>query len=127
MKRARTPSRREPTIALINIVFLMLIFFMVVGTLAPQLAEDFAAIETTQLECCVPPDTLFVRADGTIIHDGQPASTFEHYLAQLDPNEPVARILPDAHLPALELLSLIDSLHAEGAERVIVLTEHQPR
>ncbi len=34
MRRARTASKREPTIALINIVFLMLVFFMVAGTLA---------------------------------------------------------------------------------------------
>ena len=30
-------NRREPTIALINVVFLMLVFFMVAGTIAPRL------------------------------------------------------------------------------------------
>ena len=36
--RARRPkTEREPTIALINIVFLMLIFFLVAGTLAQPL------------------------------------------------------------------------------------------
>lgn len=37
MRAHRQKSEREPTIALINIVFLMLVFFMVAGTLAAPL------------------------------------------------------------------------------------------
>ncbi|HBT01217.1 MAG TPA: biopolymer transporter ExbD, partial [Citreicella sp.] len=37
MRKVRQKTEREPTIALINIVFLMLIFFLVAGTLAQPL------------------------------------------------------------------------------------------
>ncbi|HBR39356.1 MAG TPA: biopolymer transporter ExbD, partial [Sulfitobacter pontiacus] len=37
---AKSKPQREPTIALINIVFLMLVFFMVAGTLAQPLDPD---------------------------------------------------------------------------------------
>ena len=40
MRKRRQGTRREPTIALINIVFLMLVFFMVAGTLSTPLDKD---------------------------------------------------------------------------------------
>lgn len=46
MRKAKTSSRREPTIALINIVFLMLVFFMVAGTLSQPLDKDLSLVRT---------------------------------------------------------------------------------
>ena len=43
---AKSKPQREPTIALINIVFLMLVFFMVAGTLAQPLDPDLKLVET---------------------------------------------------------------------------------
>lgn len=46
-----TPHRRaDSSLALINVVFLLLLFLLVSGTLRPPLPEDFAWAETTRSE-----------------------------------------------------------------------------
>ena len=51
MRSLSKPKRqKEPTIALINIVFLMLVFFMVAGTLAQPLSRDLELVKTSDLE-----------------------------------------------------------------------------
>ena len=53
------PAKKpEPAIALINIVFLMLIFFLIAGTLAPPLDKDLTLVRTAGLEGREPPDAL---------------------------------------------------------------------
>ena len=71
MRRARATQKREPTIALINIVFLMLVFFMVAGTLAQPLDGDLDLVRTADLEGRAPPDTLVVHADGRLSYRGE--------------------------------------------------------
>ncbi len=46
MRRLRRKSTREPTIALINIVFLMLVFFMVAGALTADATTEVIEPET---------------------------------------------------------------------------------
>ena len=70
MRRSRSASRREPTTALINIVFLILIFFMVAGTLSGPLGESIEFVETRGLDCCAPPDALAISADGALTYKG---------------------------------------------------------
>ena len=51
MKIAPSLARpKEPTIALINVVFLMLVFFMIAGTLAPPLDPDLSLIKAEDLD-----------------------------------------------------------------------------
>ena len=58
MRRIVRRKKGEPTIALINIVFLMLIFFLVAGTLAQPLDGDLELVETSDLEGREPPEAL---------------------------------------------------------------------
>lgn len=55
MIKPRQRSKREPTIALINIVFLMLVFFMVAGTLAQPLDPELKLVKTEELDGIAPP------------------------------------------------------------------------
>ena len=48
MIRVRKRPTREPTIALINIVFLMLIFFLVAGTLARPLERELRLVQAQE-------------------------------------------------------------------------------
>lgn len=124
MRRTRTQTQREPTTALINIVFLILIFFMVAGSLAapPANAPDF--VESDAPDCCIPPDALFVAADGEMSYQGKPIASAGDYLGELSGDTPGARLLPDKELPAQDLLKLVSALCNAGAERVILMTEH---
>jgi biopolymer transport protein ExbD len=124
MKRRLTRKDREPTIALINIVFLMLIFFLVAGTLAPPLDADLKLVNTADLEGTPPADALVIHADGRLTHRGAPVVSAEAFLAML-PEEARGRVrlVPDRDLDAKELVSLGRSLRAAGAEQVIIITE----
>ncbi|APX14095.1 ExbD/TolR family protein [Tateyamaria omphalii] len=121
--RARRQTR-EPTIALINIVFLMLVFFMVAGTLAAPLERDLALVRTDDLEGRAPPDALVIHADGQMVYRGAAQADAEGYLAGLDPEaREEVRIVPDRDLPAADLVRLGRDLRRAGAGRVIIVTE----
>ena len=122
MGRRISPRRgREPTIALINIVFLMLVFFMVAGTLSQPLTPDLSLVRTAELEGRAPPDTLVVLADGTLRYRGEvvPDATTFWSLEQPD----VARIVPDRDLDAATLVGIARELQRAGAQQVMIVTE----
>jgi biopolymer transport protein ExbD len=122
--RARAAAQKEPTIALINIVFLMLIFFMIAGTLAVPLDKDVTLIEARDLEGREPPDALVVHADGRLSYRGAPVADGAAYVAGLSAAERAAvRIVPDRALPARALVQLGNELRAAGAERVLLVSE----
>jgi biopolymer transport protein ExbD len=118
--RPRPPFRRErePTIALINIVFLMLIFFLIAGTLAPPSDPGLRLLRVADLDAAPPPDGLVVRADGTALHRGTQVSPEEFGAAG-----GTIRVIPDRDLPAHELLRIARALQAAGAEAVVVVGE----
>ena len=119
-----TPPRRargEPTIGLINVVFLMLIFFLIAGSIAPTPGRGIALVRIADLTLQPPPDALVLTAEGALRHR-EVETDPETYLATL--TEPrVARILPDRAAPAAVLVTLAGALQAAGAERVVILGE----
>ncbi|MEI4232424.1 ExbD/TolR family protein [Roseovarius sp. D22-M7] len=127
MRKPAPRSRREPTIALINIVFLMLIFFMAAATIAPPIDGDLRLVRTEDLEGRAPPDALVVHADGRLVYRGAAVPDARAYMwaAYTNRGETVrdVRIVPDADLPAPDLIRLGEALRAAGAERVVMITE----
>lgn len=116
-------SRPEPTIALINIVFLMLIFFLIAGTLAPPLDRDLSLVSLHDMEGAEPPDALVLAADGALRFRGQPVEP-EGFLAGLDPEARARiRVVPDRAAPAPTLVALAGRLRAAGAGAVVIVTE----
>ena len=125
MKRTRTQTQREPTTALINIVFLILIFFMVAGSLSPLPAEIPDFVESENLDCCSPPDALFITAEGDMSYQGQRIESASDYLELIADDRPTARLLPDKALPAPDLLELVRAFREAGVEHVILMTENE--
>ncbi|MEL7396713.1 MAG: biopolymer transporter ExbD [Pseudomonadota bacterium] len=124
MRRPRPKRRREPTIALINIVFLMLVFFLVAGTLSRPLDGDLDLVRTADLEGALPPDTLVVHPDGRMTYRGETIGGVDAFLAQRSNEErKTVRLVPDRALPALELVRLARELRGAGAESVMVVTQ----
>lgn len=122
-----TPHRRKPresTIALINIVFLMLIFFLVAGTLAAPMDPDVTLVETSQIAGTPPPDALVIHQDGSLTHRGAPVSDPAAYVAILTlADRQYLRIVPDRDLPAAQLIRIGRALQSAGAETVVIVTE----
>lgn len=124
MRRHLARTEREPTIALINIVFLMLIFFLVAGTLAAPLDKELRLVSTVNLEGSAPADALVLYADGRITHRGTEITSVADFVAGL-PEDARARvrIVPDRELPAAVLVVQGRALRDAGAERVVIVTE----
>lgn len=69
--RASAPRRADSIVPMINIVFLLLIFFMLTATLAPPDPFDLALPEG-QAEAPAPPRTLVlaIGPEGQLAHEG---------------------------------------------------------
>jgi biopolymer transport protein ExbD len=121
---AKPAPRKEPTTALINIVFLMLVFFMIAGTLAPPLDRNLSLIRVSDLEGREPPDTLVIRADGSLWMRGVELTSVGAFMERLtDDDRTSVRVVPDRDLPAKILMKHVGEMRAEGAERVLLVSE----
>ncbi|GGF01332.1 hypothetical protein GCM10007285_31170 [Stappia taiwanensis] len=135
MAHSRPKRPQENTLSLINIVFLMLIFFLIAGQLSPPVDPEVSLAETTGAPPLPPPDALFADAEGVLRYRGQ-ATSAEAFMTdhargretagEREPGDvpplPAIRLAADRALPAVRLLTLVDALYAAGAGSVSVVT-----
>lgn len=124
MKKKRERTERESTISLINIIFLILIFFMISGTISPPSLPSLEFVQTTDLECCAGNHFLEIADDGAMFVHGEPISSIEAYLASIPGDDPTVRIVPDHRLPANKLLSFVSQLRKSDAKHIVIVTEN---
>ncbi|MEX0340383.1 MAG: ExbD/TolR family protein [Arenibacterium sp.] len=113
-------SKRDPSIALINIVFLMLIFFLIAGTIAPPLDRDLELVDVAELEGREPPDALVLKADGVLSYRGAPIEAQQYMQGH---GEGPVRIVPDRNSSGQRLVALAAELRGLGATTVILVTQ----
>lgn len=129
--RLPEPERREfgeNVIPLINIVFLLLIFFMLAGTLSPPDAFDVDPPETREARMEDDPEEglILLSAGGDLAFEGEEvafselAGAVSSRLQDEDP--PVLTLKADSGVPASLLLDLMDVLREAGAESIMLLT-----
>lgn len=118
----------ETLVPLINVVFLLLIFFLLAGTMQP--AENVAvslpegALNDRERDV---PTTLIVEADGFVWLGDRPTDAkfagklVEQYLSE-EGTKRVA-IKADADAPAEAVLELMEGLREAGVEQVTIMTE----
>ena len=124
MQRVARKAKAEPTIALINIVFLMLIFFLVAGTLAQPLDGELKLVQTSDLDGRAPPDALVLHANGRMTYRGDEIADIAAYLARSSEEDLAEiRVVPDRDLPADRLVALSRALRQGGAQSVLIVTE----
>ncbi|MGY6534180.1 MAG: ExbD/TolR family protein [Pararhodobacter sp.] len=125
--RLTQPARRgggEPTIGLINVVFLLLVFFLIAGSLAPSPDPALRLLRIADAATQAPADALVLMADGAVTHQGLPVDPAAHVAAL--PDTALVRVMPDRAAPAARLVELADQLIAAGAQRVVLLGEPAP-
>ncbi len=113
-------KKRDSTIPLINVVFLMLVFFLIAGTVAPPLDPTLHLVQTSDLEGREPPDALVLHADGSLSFRGQSTAPDAHIAAS---GTGPTRIVPDRDVPAQRLMEVTGALRRAGATSVILVTE----
>lgn len=119
IRYARPRHKRDSTIPLINVVFLMLIFFLIAGTLAPPLDPSLDLVDTSELEGREPPDTLVLHPDGTLSYRGTPIEP-DGFMA--DRATGPVRIVPDRAASGPRLIEVTSELRELGAQSVFVVT-----
>lgn len=105
---------------MINVVFLMLVFFLIAGTVAPPLDPDLTLVDTSGLEGREPPDALVLRRDGTLRFRGTPTDPAAY---MVDAGSEPVRIVPDRDVSATRLIEITGMLRRLGASSVILVTE----
>lgn len=123
LKQAETPRKGEPTIALINIVFLMLIFFLIAGAIAPPLSPEVSSVTSKDSPPAAPPEALSVSKDGRFFWRAEEIQ-FESWLrsAKTTQDKPL-RMMADRDLPAASLLEIVERLKAAGHSQIVLITE----
>ncbi|MDD7969841.1 ExbD/TolR family protein [Roseinatronobacter alkalisoli] len=114
-------ARPEPTIALINIVFLMLVFFLIAGSLAPRPDPDITLISLSDIATEPPRDALLLLPDGGLRLNGLDvalADAVAHFAG-----EQHVRLLPDRAAPAARLIETAQALRAGGAQKLVIVTQ----
>ena len=110
---------------LVNIIFLLLIFFMIAGVVQKQKELYEVELGTAVIENYIDADdkTIFIRKDGTIVFDGKGISDNElkTYLREIEEKEKLV-IAADGKITSERLNKILLILTRENIERIILLT-----
>ena len=110
---------------LVNIIFLLLIFFMIAGVVQKQKELYEVELGTAVIENYIDSDdkTIFIRKDGTIVFDGKGISDNElkTYLKEIEEKEKLV-IAADGKITSERLNKILLILTRENIERIILLT-----
>ena len=129
--RLPAPNRREfgePVIPLINIVFLLLIFFMLAGTFTTPDPFDVDPPESRAgQEADDGEGVLLLGADGQLAFEGEALDGDDALIRLLEERleaEPEfeLRLKADGAVASGRLLDLMDRLRDAGLERLLLLT-----
>lgn len=117
----------DSLLPLINLVFLLLMFFIVAGHLTESPLPQLPAVsEQTRLEAGLPNADLIIKADGAWHVDGKPLTKTSLLRALPDPEtgRPL-RIAADQGTSMADLGGLLNLLARGGYRNVTLLTEPQ--
>lgn len=105
------PDRKEPTrpdvsFAIVNIVLLLILFFLATGALVNTPDQGIQISETVDLPIDqLPPPVLIVRPDRSLVLDGNDVAA--ELLQQALADETVLHVLIEKTAPALDLLEVL--------------------
>lgn len=120
----------EPVLPLINVVFLLLIFFMLAGQLAkrPAVEVDTPVSETAQGEEAREKLLLVLQADGQWFANDQDTPLSAEALKALlaaQPEKAPVRLQADAGIHITDLREHLEALRDLGVEQVRLVTRNE--
>ena len=124
----RKSSRRDGNVLpLINIVFLMLIFFLLAGTIAPTAPFDLTpAVSRDSPAATAPADAVYISQEGFIsiagteVTEEEAGEAMRAFSFALDGNP--LEIVADHQADAALVLSIAETARSSGVERVKLIT-----
>lgn len=118
------PSRRprgEAIVPMINVVFLLLIFFLMTAQIAPPDPLDVTPPSAAATPVDPAPDTLYIDANGALAYEIHQNDAVFAALAMREPGPLTLRA--DAALPARDLARILPRLAAIGITDIALVTE----
>ncbi len=125
--RLRTRPQRRPTenvVPLINVVFLLLVFFMLTGSLRPAPFPDISLPRLEAREArdeqpqADPAPIVALSASGSLWFEEVPVSSADLARRLRETSTRALSLRADATTPAGALLSLLEDLENAGVEQV---------
>ncbi|ESR23885.1 ExbD/TolR family protein [Lutibaculum baratangense] len=130
MRFDEPPARRlsdEGVVPLINVVFLLLIFFLIAGTMTPPSPVELDPVTTRESPAArSPAAVLFVSGDGRMAYRARPVTVSElsgivRADDERDRGQPLSVML-DRELPSRELALILDALARGGVSNLRLVT-----
>jgi len=131
LKRRPRPAPQETIVSLIDVVFFLLVFFMLVGRMDATAPFDIMPpVSTTGESLPKGGTTIAIAADGRMALDGAPVSQ-ESLLASITQTlaaDPALRVRINAHGAArlTNLLPLVTALEQAGVRDVVLVVTPNP-
>lgn len=129
LPQPKQKKERDSTIALINIVFLMLIFFLIAGTITPPLDDAIDPVLARTEQAAKLESLLSLRSDGKLyfhgVETGIEKFASEFLQQSVNPKEP-ARLFVDQNSSAARLVVVINGLKASGIQSIRIVTKRNP-
>ncbi len=124
-KKNIKPKNDDNLLPLVNIIFLLLIFFMIAGVIQKQKELYEVELGTAVIENYIDSNdrTIFIRKDGTIVFNGKGVSDNElkSYLRKIEDKEKLV-IAADGKITSERLNKILLILTRENIERIVLLT-----
>ncbi len=114
-------ASREPVVPMINVVFLLLIFFLMTAQIVPPAPFDMT-LPTAEGDEDAGQMALYINANGDIVFETARGDAALTQAAALPEGTPL-RLYADATLPAATLAQVLTRLAALGATQVEIVTE----
>jgi len=133
--RLRTGASSDNNlIPMINVVFLLLIFFMVAGTLRASDPLSVVPVESVQQQPLTLPLSLYMSADGTLMLNGAVIAlellpvvlTVNNENTLVNDTKLSLAIKVDAQVTVVQLRGLLKSLRDAGVVEVELVTNWEP-
>ena len=124
-KKNMKPKNDDNLLPLVNIIFLLLIFFMIAGVVQKQKELYEVELGTAVIESYIDSDdkTIFIRKDGTIVFNGKGITDNElkTHLKKIEEKEKLV-IAADGKITSERLNKILLILTRENIERIVLLT-----
>ncbi len=116
------PRPREAIVPMINVVFLLLIFFLMTASIGARPPFDLALPEGTGDAQADAPDVLFIAADGTLAFGAARGEAAVDAIAAMAGDGGVLDIRADRSVPAAVLAGLLPRLAEIGIAETRLVT-----
>jgi len=117
----RHRGRIDSIVPMINIVFLLLIFFLMTATIAPPEPLDLTPPDSAATDAAEHGDTVFVGADGRMLFAGASGPAVFEAIAARAADAPPLLIRADRGVPASRIAGILAELGARGIGSVQLL------